>query len=290
MNKRLNVRLLLRVGIALVVLGIATHLLHAFQVGRQARAFREDGYRAAQEKDFERSADALGRYLILRPDDREARLKRGVSLSRVAVTPAARERAYRFLEASLRKGPDNVEARETLGHLAVQLGRFREAAQHLEPLRDAPVDRAELEQTLAWCYIGAGDHRQAVRCFENAIRQAPTCVVNYVQLADLFQRTGQTDQARAVLDRLVRANEKSAEAHAARARYRQGVGQLDEAADDLARARQLAPDDAGLLLETAELARRRDRLDDARHLFRDGLAAHRNDVRFPLSLARLEHD
>src|SRR6266542_310803 len=146
MNKRLNVRLLLQVGIALVVLGTVTHLLHAFQVGRQARAFRAEGYRAAEEKDFERSAVSLHRYLALRPDDLEARLKYGVSLGRVAATPAARERAYRYLETSLRKGSDNVEARETLGHLAVQLGRFRDAARHLEPLRDAPVDRAELEQ------------------------------------------------------------------------------------------------------------------------------------------------
>jgi tetratricopeptide (TPR) repeat protein len=290
MNKRLNLRLLLRVGVALVVLSGLGHLVHIFQVRRQARAFHEEGYRAAEEKDFQRSTIALGRYLALRPDDLETRLKYGILLGRVATTPTGREQAYRHLVFSLRKAPDNVEARETLGQLAVQLGRFREAARQLEPLRLAHVDRAELEQTLAWCYLGAGDRREAVRCFENAIRQAPARVVNYVQLAELFQRAGQPQSARAVMDRLVRTNGRSAEALAARARFQQQIGRLDDAARDLARARSLAPNEAGLLLEEAELARTRDHLDDARRLLRQGMIAHRDEARFALALAQLEQD
>src|SRR5262249_51596556 len=183
------------------------------------RTFHEEGSRAAAEKDFARSEVALSRYLALRPDDLEVRLEYGVVLGRLASTPAARERAYQYLETSLRKAPGDVEARETLGHLAVQLRRFREAARHLEPLRDAPVDQAELEQTIAWCYRGAGDHAVAVRCFENAIKLAPGRTVNYVQLPDLFQSTGKAEQARAAMDRLVRTNKGPAEAYTARAHF-----------------------------------------------------------------------
>src|SRR5205823_4006564 len=73
-------------------------------------------------------------------------------------------------------------------------------------------------------------------------------------------------------------------------RFQQGNGRLDDAVVDFARARSLAPDDAGLLLEEAELARRRDRLDDARRLLRDGITSHGDDARFALAVARLEQD
>src|SRR5262249_59717297 len=105
----------------------------------------------------------------------------------------------------------------------------------------APVDQAELEQTLAWCYRGAGDHAEAVRCFENAIKFAPGRTVNYVHLADLFQSAGKAEQAQAVMGRLVRTNKGSAEAYTARAHFRLGTGRLDEAAADLARPPPPAP-------------------------------------------------
>src|SRR5258708_2686598 len=81
-----------------------------------------------------------------------------------------------------------VVMRQTLGSLAVKLGRFTDAARHLQRLRHAEVDRAELEQTLAWCYLGSGDTEQAAQCFASAIQLAPQRVINYVQLAELWLR------------------------------------------------------------------------------------------------------
>ncbi len=290
MNKRLNVRLLIVVGVVVVVAGTAVHVLYGFQVRRHADQFREAGFRAADEKDLEGSAFHLERYLALRPDDAEARAKYALVASRLAKTTPERRRAYHLLEKAVHGQPDNVELRQALGHLAVQLRRFADAAHHLAPLRRAEVDLAELEQALAWCHLGAGDRPRAIECLRAATEHAPGRAVNYVQLAGLLLEAKQADEARQVMDRLVERNKQSAGAYVERARFRRDAGRLDKAAEDLDRARSLAPRDAGLAAESAELARDRNRLDEARRLLRDALAASPGDARLVLALAGLEHD
>ena len=293
MTKRLNVKLLLRVALVLIPLSTAVHLVHGFQIRRQARNYLRDGDRAVAARDFEQAVRSLGRYLALRPNDVTAQAGYALALERLADTPAARWRAYRLLEKVALRAPDHVEVHERLGHLAVQLGRFTDAARYLEPLRRAAVDRAELEQTLAWCYLGAGDRTQAAQCFSNAIRHGPERVANYVQLAALLLRQDQAGSARQVMDDMVASNRQSSAAYAARGRYRQHVGRLEDAAADVARAGELAPHDPNILLQAAELARVRDRLAEARQHLNSGLSgltAQPGDARFPLALARLEQD
>ena len=63
---------------------------------------------------------------------------------------------------------------------------------------------------------------------------------------------------------------------------------LENAEKDAARARELAPDDARVLLTTADLAARRGRADDARAALRQGLKARPDDMDLRLALATLE--
>jgi tetratricopeptide (TPR) repeat protein len=289
-QKRLNVRLLFRAVAVVLVVGTAVHVVHGFQVRRQARAYLLAGEDAAAANDLDRATNQLRRYLAVRPGDLEAQLKYGLLLERMAHTDAARQRAYRYLEQVIRQDPDNVLLRQTLGHLAVQLGRFADAARHLRRLRHADVDRAELEQTLAWCYLGSGDTEQAAECFASAIRIAPQRVINYVQLAELWLRLDQAGRARRVMDDLIAANRESAAAFAARSRYFQATGRLEDAATDVARALRLTPTNADILLQAAELASARDRLEEARQFLQHGVTTRPKDVRFPLTLARLQED
>ena len=289
-KKQLNVRLLFRVAAALVVTATVVHLVHGFQVRQQARDYLRAADAAVVANDLEGASSHLSRYLAVRPHDVAAQLKYGLILDRQAMTDAARQRAYRYLELVVRRDPNNVLLRQTLAHLAVRLGRFADAARHLQRLRSADVDRAELEQTLAWCYLGSGDRERAVQCFSNAIRLAPDRVVNYVQLAELWLRLDQPGQARRVMDDLIAANRQSAAAFAARARYFQAVGRPEDASSDMARALRLAPASADILLQAAWLADLRDHPGDARGLLLQGLKGQPGDGRFAVSLARLEQD
>jgi tetratricopeptide (TPR) repeat protein len=92
------------------------------------------------------------------------------------------------------------------------------------------------------------------------------------------------------MDDLIAANRDSAEAFATRARYFQAAGRPEDAAADVTRALRLAPASADILLQAAELAAARDRLEEARQLLHRGVTTHPQDRRFPLTLARLQHD
>src|SRR5262245_50988765 len=147
MNKRLNVRLLVRLGAALVVTLVLLHGLHLLQAARHARHFRRQASEAEKQGDLAHSAIYLGRYLMLRPDDPEIAPKHGCTLARLATTPATRWHAYHTLDRTLRRDPHNVEVREALGYLAVELKRFDDALRFLEPLRGSSVDQGMLEDT-----------------------------------------------------------------------------------------------------------------------------------------------
>src|SRR5262249_47537682 len=159
------------------------HLLHGFQLGRHARSFRAQGERALQNGDHARAILYLGRYLALEPADIQVEAQYGLALEKHAVTSGARLRAYYVLENVLRRDPDNLDVRQTLGALAVRLDRLAAAVQILAPLRRTEVDQAELEDTLAWCHLGQGQREQAIQCFREAIRHRPERLASYQHLA-----------------------------------------------------------------------------------------------------------
>jgi tetratricopeptide (TPR) repeat protein len=111
----------------------------------------------------------------------------------------------------------------------------------------------------------------------------------YVRLARLFRvRLNRPDRADRILDDLVKANDGSFHAYLERGRYRQEVGALDAAARDLARAEELAPDDADVLLAVAGLARARGDRDEARRQLQRCRALYPHDQRPFRELGALE--
>src|SRR5438067_1685360 len=139
MNKRLNVRLLVRLGAGLLAGFVLLHGLHLIQAARHARHFKREGLQAAEHGDLPRSALYLGRSLTLRPNDLDMSAQHGEALARLAHTPRAQGEAYHSLSRVLRRDPGNLKVRQALGGLAVNMGKYDEAFAVLEPLRGAPV-------------------------------------------------------------------------------------------------------------------------------------------------------
>src|SRR5262249_2240130 len=148
--------------------------------------------------------------------------------------------------------------------LAVELGRFGDAAQHLELLRAGAPDQADVQEGLAWAYLGARNYARAAGAFADAIKQSPDHIANYQQLAELCnKRLDDPERAEQVLDELVAANPRAPAAWLARARWSEAHGAAGSAADDVARAVELEPRDPSVYLAAVELARRRGRPQEA---------------------------
>src|SRR5204863_3484883 len=109
------------------------------------------------------------------------------------------------------------------------------------------------------------------------------------KLATLLRRKPETArEADAVLNQLVQANARSFQAYLTRARFFQQANHEDDAAPDIEKAWQLAPDEADVILAGGELEKSRKQLDAARQALRHGLELHPKDWRMYDALARAE--
>lgn len=289
--RRVDIKVLAATLAAVVILGGAAYLVNRLQVRRNTRALFDQARRAEQKKDRDRAIDYYGRYLILRPDDTETMAKYGLlqaDKADEARNPPGKFQAMLTLEQVLRREPDRHPIRRRLIDLAMSVGRFADARVHLETLlKDAFKEDAELERLMAGCFVGSGDEAGAADWLEKAIKHAPTLVENYVALAGLERHRGQGDRANVVMDELVRHNPQSAQARLARWSYRSRFG-LPGVEADVRRARELAPDDADVILAVAESAGRRRAWDEARKELRRGLALHPKNARIYQAQAAVE--
>src|SRR5262249_40175677 len=142
------------------------------------------------------------------------------------------------------------------------LQRFTDAEDHLEILVNADPGNGELKYLVAQCLEANKEFAEAVRCYQEAIAAgAPGEIEAYAASARLTrQRLNRGDDADHLIEEMVQRHGDDYRAYVARARYRKELDRLDKADEDLARARQLAADQAEVLLESADLARRGDNL------------------------------
>lgn len=324
-GRKLNLRLLAILAACTVLLGGGVHLLHAIQVKRNAGALLEQANLAEKEQDLDRAANYLRVYLGLRPDDTNALARLGLLLkdqprhrleaiealdqvlrrdgSRHEVRRAAAECAMwldRYLDA--------------IAHLNFLL-------------RESTPEDAWLEHLLGQCYERIGSYPEAASAFADAIRHQPDKIETYEWLGKLLRQRREeavradavrrrlaaeeaallsgapgdafpvtipwaalclaaTDPADRVMDAMIAANPRSAPAHLVRWRYRKLYG-LPRASDDVARARELAGDDADVLIASAEDALDQSDPPAARAFVDRALALHRRDQRLYVLLGRL---
>ncbi|HZT81556.1 MAG TPA: tetratricopeptide repeat protein, partial [Gemmataceae bacterium] len=196
--------------------------------------------------------------------------------------------------------------------------------ENLEALQGEFPDDGEVASLLGQAHEGLGNHAAAKDSYEKAVAASPNEIANYQRLANLLRR--QPDLAGggkpprdpdAVMDQMVAANEGAFRAHLARWDYLTGsevlarwralvvagaradaeklagsdaaVGRaLKKAEGDVARALELAPDEADVLLAASELEQARGKLDPAREHLRRGRRLHPDDPRLCQALAALE--
>lgn len=238
----------------------------------------------------------LERALVRVPDRDDVRRRAaelGLELGR------AKEASEQVVTLLLKPGLKRVPSPEDRRRLEAQLLDFSR-----RKLEDGPpaalkqlLTRPDpaLEELLGRCFEEQGRtsrrdeaeayYRKAAACYRLALAEAPDRIEAYGRLSSLLrERMGDPAQADRIMDAielkdgLVARNPKSFQAYLLRARYR-NKNKLAGAADDVARARQLAPHDFEVLLANAESARLAGNLDSARTLLQEGESTNPKDVR-----------
>jgi len=291
MHRTVNAKVLFVLLGTVLVLGTCIHFLHAHQMWHNTRALARQAQRALAEGELDRAVNYLDRYLTFVPGDTEALAQLGQVLDRMADGPEGRRQALQQLEQVLRREPSRQDLRRRVVSLAIDLYQFHDALDHLDALLPtAPeAEKGELEHLVGWCQDALGHPDQAVAAFRRALQHAPERVSTYVLLAEVLgERLGKSEEAAQVMNALVTANPRSAEALLARARFLEAREDVAGAARDIAQARSLDPTRADLALAAAGLARQKGKLGEARALLQQSLQVQPRSASLYVALAEIE--
>src|SRR5262245_3669067 len=270
--RKLNVKLLACLVAAAALLGAGAHFLHGYQLRRSASAFLKQADQAEQAGRPDEAAKHLGRYLAYNPGDIDALARYGLALHQSGESPATCQDVQNVFERVLRAQPQRHDLRRKLIHVAMSLGQFSEAKEHLDTLRKTFPADAELDRLLGECHEDAGNYALARECYEKAVEHDPAQVPAYQLLARVLNaRLNDAKKADEVMQALVQANGQSFQAHLARAQYflaragqqgeggpaggsEEAAGSLAGVSQELARALERAPGEAELLFTAARPA------------------------------------
>src|SRR5262245_51723500 len=118
MRRTLNVRLFACLLVAVLVLGIGVHFLHAFQMRRSARGLLDQAIEAENEGKYDRAADLLENYLGFVPKDVDALARFGLALDKKR-SDRDRFRALQVMQQVLRLDGSRTEVRRQLIDTAI---------------------------------------------------------------------------------------------------------------------------------------------------------------------------
>lgn len=293
--RTLNVHLLLLLILLTGAAATGIHFLHDWQLNRNAQFLLTLADRFEETGQAGKAVGSLARYVALVPGDTDA-------LARLGLLHAKRHadvQAHAVLEQVLRREPMRDDIRRELVDVAMRIGRYTDARDHLEQhLLRANRNDARNLNLLGACLDKLGDSAAAAKQFELAIKAQPGYLDSYVSLARLYTRNKEPDRADKVLEALVESNRETPNAYRAyllRASFRyEQVGNpmsqfdrdavLAQAEADTGQALGLEGDKSEALLLAAELARVRalahpddDSLrEHAREYITQGLALYEN--------------
>ena len=256
LDKTVNVRLLAILLLIGILSALGIHWLHGFQARRQAGFFLDQAELAIEEDRVAEALEHFNRYIRLRPDDLDALEKLGVLEAKLVLEAGQRElfsRAYNRLEGVLRRSPDRTDIRRKLIGLAIASGQFSDARQHISPkyfpqsYQGGELQDAELLVMLATCQMAQGENEQenaqARDSLEKSIGLEPDRLDAYRQLAVLLRgRFDDPEGADAVMEEMVKKNQRSPESLAARAGYWFNLPRLET--ERLKRMERLEPSEA----------------------------------------------
>lgn len=255
----INVRLLLALVCLAMVTGSLVAWVHGIQVRRHAAFFLRQARDAQSRKQADEALKHFERYLQLEPEDGDA----WASLGGLLAENAREVEAFSSLEQALRRLQDRADVRRRLVEVAIRLGRYRDAKEHLERhLLKAFPDDSQLREQLGRCLAATGQYREAAEALQSAIYSDPGRIEVYRDLAVLLRhRLDKPSEADRWMEELVKANPQSPAAHVACGEYLRECGQTEEAARQAAEALRLAPRNVEALLLAAQCALQRGQSD-----------------------------
>ncbi len=289
MNNHFNTRLFLGLLAAGAVGTVAVVVVHSWQIHGQSATLLAQADRAEAAGDGARAAEYLKRYLVYAPGDMDVLERYGRLLQSQGQTNADKERALSVYEQVLPHEPARVALRRTAADLALELGDFARAKDHLQVLVQHKPDDGELADLLGQSQEALGQAENAAASYRLAVAHAPERIAVYSRLARVLRGPlKRPDDADQVMDELVAANDHALAAYLERAAYRTANGALEDAEKDAARARELGPDDAQVIWTTADLDFRAGRDAAARAGLSRGLQLHPDNANLCLALAHLD--
>src|SRR5262249_18428484 len=144
----LNTKRLVYLLATLAAVGGAATLLLVFQSNRVAQALLRQARRAEDEGRLEDAAKYLRRYLAFAPEDIPAMGDLGLTLDKIGQSPSGRPnhswQAFLTLEQVVRREPDWKDIRRQLVRVAMRVGRYPDAVEHLEKLLAVSNEDGEL--------------------------------------------------------------------------------------------------------------------------------------------------
>ena len=272
--RRLNLIFLTVLVIAVTVLGGGIHLVHGFQMRRNASALLDRARRAESAADLAKAEESLKWYLNLRPNDGSAWIRYANVVDRRNADRRRLEQNFLVHEEALRHNPGDPKLVRRCADLAFELERYHDAHRHLNGLLESGhakgAERAELEDLLGQSESGMTRYEEAEHRFLRALEHDPGRVSCYDRLARLRRtRCAGIDAADRTIKEMVAKNPKSGLAYIDRWRYFQ---EFAPPADDkdIQTALELAPDDLEVLFTAAVASEKKPDAPAARRYWEKG--------------------
>jgi tetratricopeptide (TPR) repeat protein len=168
--KRLNLKLLISLGVATACLGVGLIFVHAMQVKNSEGSLKKEAEALVQEG---KKGEALKRYTAYLQQNQNdpavyvATAKLALDVFNTDPNPETLRQAYNELNKGLQRNQDNAELRESYAEFMMRIGSFEDAGTHLEWLTDPRRGKHEpkLDLLLVKCYIQRAYYEKAMdRC------------------------------------------------------------------------------------------------------------------------------
>ena len=173
---------------------------------------------------------------------------------------------------------------------AEHLAAFRRATEERIAAQLAIAERPEAHMNLGNVHMEAGDARAAEAAFQLALRLEPRAAAARVNLAELYARTGRTQDAQQLLRDGLEMNADEAVLHHALGLMLVRDNQQDAALAELAAAASLQPDESRYVYVYAVALNSQERPADAIALLRDATRRFPTDFDIHWALATMLRD
>ena len=284
-----NTKLLLRLILVTLVLGVGMFILNYVQTDRITDALRWQSEHAAENGRLDKAIFYMKQYLELRPTDHDAAVKLAELIQSKGQGRKELANVLFLYERVVREAPERTDLRRKLVDICLRLDRYGDAMIHARAILDQSPNDGMLWEKLGVAQVSQNKHDDARASFSKAIECEPSRIRSYELLAEVQIRHLQlANDGRETIDRMVKTNPASAEAYLVRARYNRSQNKSAECMRDLETLMLCDPENADGLLMFAELAQLKQDLARARDLLSDGMALHMKDVRFYRALSWLE--